>query len=379
MSGISDSILITGRALVRRGHEVMVVGPRYIPADYEVVGRPVPRAGEEIVDGMRFMRLPAPKLPHSPTGQSHVAIPSGASLRAMEAFKPDVIHTHGPYGVGLEALRASKRLRVPLVGTNHTPIEEYYPVGKSLMRSYDAWYYNHCDFMTTPYAELIDHMRGAGFHKPARELPNPVELSMFRAPHADEKTAIKQELGFRGPVVMYCGNFYAGKHVDVTMRAIAELIPTFPTLIFVVVGRGEEEGNLHTLANRLGIEEHVRFTGFVQMEHLMPYYQAADVFAIMSTVDTQSIALMQAFASGTPAVGARARGLPDFLPEHCGFLVEPGDVKACAESIHTLLLDTNLAERMSREAVLFVKQFSPDVIAHRWEEVYEHAIGNYRK
>ncbi len=369
LSGITDSLLITGRALARRGHSVLYVGPRYGTEDYAVIGTE-PSKESEATNGFPVVRMPSLHLPHSPTGQTRFTLPFGAPRAEIDAFDPDIIHTHGPYAVGLAALRAAKRLKVPLVGTNHTPIEEYFPAGKSLMRAYDAWYYNHCDFMTTPYAELIAHMQGAGFRRRARELPNPVELSLFRQPHAAEKTELKRAMGLAGPTVLYVGNFYAGKNIDVTLEAVARLLPEFPTLTFVVVGRGEEEERLRILANRLGIERSVRFTGFVPMKDLLPYYQAADLFAIMSTVDTQSIALMQAFASGLPAIGAKARGLPDFLPPTCGFLVEPGDAAELAARMREIILDIPLQERMGRAAVDYVRQFAPDTIAERWEEIY---------
>lgn len=378
MSGIVDSILTTSGALIERGHEIVFVGPHYSAKDYTVVKQTPPKPGvREVVDGITIVHLPSVPLPKSPTGQSHFSFPTGASFSYLKEFKPDIVHTHSPYGVGIEAMRAAKRFHTPLIGTNHTPIEEYYPIGKSMMRKFDAWYYNHCHFMTTPYSELIANMQSVGFHRPARELPNPAPLTLFHAPTPEEKKAQKEKLGLTGPVVLYCGNFFAGKKIDVVLKAAANLLPEFPTLTFVVVGRGEEDGRLKALAHTLSIEKNVVWPGFIPRDKLLPYYQAADVFTIMSEVDTQSLTLMQAFATGLPAVGARARGLPDFLPETCGFLVEPGSVKECTARVRELLHDEKLAAQMSEAATIYVKQFAPEIIATRWLDIYERALVDF--
>jgi glycosyltransferase involved in cell wall biosynthesis len=73
----------------------------------------------------------------------------------------------------------AKALGVPLVGTNHTAVEDFFPLG-SVMRSYDAWYYNHCAVVTTPYKMLISRMREKGFHRPAHVVANPVDIASFR-------------------------------------------------------------------------------------------------------------------------------------------------------------------------------------------------------
>lgn len=378
MSGIVDSMLITGRALEKKGHKVIFVGPRYASRNYVAVKRTAPESHTaEKIGGMPIVRLPSLPLPNSPTGQSRLAIPyfgRPALMRALQEFAPDIIHTHSPYGVGLEAIAAAKKLNVPLVGTNHTPIEEYFPVGKQLIRRYDAWYYNHCVFMSTPYAELIAHMQGVGFRGVAREIPNPIELSLFSPADETQKAAAKAALDLNGPTVLYVGNFFAGKRINLVIDAIAQLRKDLPNISLMLVGRGAEEARLRSQVARLGLEKNILFAGYIPMTELSRYYQAADVFAIMSEVDTQSLALMQAFASGIPAVGGRARGLPDFLPQTCGFLVPPGSVQELTEKLKLLLADTALCERMGRAGLAFTEQFAPTTIAARWEKQYGHEL-----
>lgn len=372
ISGISDSIITTGEELRRRGHQVLYVGPRYAPRDYKSGKDPAREA-------LGIVRLPSLPMSNSPTGQSRIALPIGASLRALRAFKPDMLHTQSPYGTGLEALLASRVLQVPLVGTNHTPIEEfvhYAPMGKYFegpARRYDAWYYNRCAFVTAPYQGLIDNMRTRGFKRDGRAQANPVPFA-GRPSDAAEKASAKRELNAGGPVLLCSGRLAPEKKVDDILKAAALLIKEFPSLLLCITGHGSAEESLKQLAASLAIEKNVRFMGFVNEARLANLYVASDAYVIMSTAETQSLSLMQAFAAGVPAVAAKARGLADYTPADAGFLVEPGDTAALAARLTELLNDDALRGRMGVAGAKFVETLSPAHIAQAWEKIYRDVL-----
>lgn len=374
LSGISDTIITTGREMVRRGHQALYVGPYYAPREYQLANRQYPlTAHDDVIDGMPIVRLPSVRLPFSPTGQSRFAFSTGASFAALKKFKPDIIHTQSPYGLGHEARRAAKKFRVPLIGTNHTAIEDFFPAA-ALMRRFDAWYYNHCEFVTAPYQGLLDHMREAGFKHPGQVVANPAVLGEFTSPSAEERAEHRSALGLgEGPVLLYAGRLGVEKRVDVIIRALPALLAEFPGLMFVATGRGAAQPALFKLAQTLGVGKHVRFTGFLSRQALPHVYKAADAFVMMSTSDSQSIALMQGYASGLPALCARARGLPDYTPEACGVLIEPGDHAALAAQAAKLLRDPERRARMGAAAVEYSKGFSPQKIADEWEKIYSAA------
>jgi glycosyltransferase involved in cell wall biosynthesis len=243
------------------------------------------------------------------------------------------------------------------------------------MRAYDAWYYNHCSFVSAPYNGLIARMREKGFTKPGRAVANPVDLSAFSPATPLEREEHRRSFGVTGPVVLYVGRLGVEKRLDVILRGIALLKEELPALTFVMTGHGAAEERLRALARELHIEKNVRFTGFLSRATLPHVYKAADVFAMMSTSDSQSLALMQAYASGMPAVCARARGLPDYTPSSCGYLVAPGDYRALAEKLSLLLRNDSMRARMGEAGRTFSKQFSPDTIAREWEDRYRGVLG----
>jgi glycosyltransferase involved in cell wall biosynthesis len=174
--------------------------------------------------------------------------------------------------------------------------------------------------------------------------------------------------------LLYVGRLSADKRVDVLLRGMALLVEQFPTITLVITGHGAAEPKLKALTIELQLTKRVRFTGFLSKEALSDVYKAADVFVFMSTSDSQSISLMQAYATGIPAVCAAARGLPDYTPNDCGFLVEPGNYKALAEKVTLLLADNALREKMGNAAAQYVARYAPPNIATLWEEVYSSAI-----
>ena len=229
------------------------------------------------------------------------------------------------------------------------------------MRRFEAWYYNHCSFVSAPYQGLIERMREVGFHKAGHAVPNPVNLTLFCPPAVRANDA---------PVILYAGRLSGEKHIDIVMHAVALLVPRYASLSFVITGDGASRAELEALAQNLGIGKNVRFAGFLSHEKLNTEFCNADIFAIMSTSDSQSLTLMQAYATGLPAVGARSHGLIDYIPAECGFSVPPGDYRAAAGALEKLIMDKVLRERMGAAGRAFVAQFEPQKIAERWEKIY---------
>ena len=89
LSGISDTITITGCELKKRGHDICFVAAHYSAKDYAVANRQAPKSpADDTVEGMPIVRLPSLPLPFSPTGQSRFALPFGGSFKFLKEFKP---------------------------------------------------------------------------------------------------------------------------------------------------------------------------------------------------------------------------------------------------------------------------------------------------
>jgi glycosyltransferase involved in cell wall biosynthesis len=271
----------------------------------------------------------------------------------------------------------SRILHKPLVETNHTPILEFFqysPIRADWFRRftahYDAWMYDRADFVSSPTRLIFEGMTGVDPAIPHRSVSNPIDTEAFRpAPPREDHPF----------TVLYAGRIAEEKRIDVVMRAVAKAHKDIPDIRMIIVGRGAYETALGSLAKELGMENAITFTGFVPNEDLPKYYAQSDVFAIMSTAETQSIVAMQAFACGIPVIAADAWGFKEYIIPEAGFAVAPGDVDAVAEKMVYLHERPLVRTAMGKKGREYVEQFSIAAVATTWEHIYQDVIRRYNK
>ena len=269
LSGISDSIIATASQLAKSGHHVRIYAPRYSKNNYNIanISEREIDAGDN-VSVYRFPSLPFP----TGTKQSRLVIPTGFfCIRDLKKFKPDLIHSHQFFGVGIEALLGSKFLEVPFVGTNHTAITEfvrYSPIKAKwfakLSLKYVNWYYGKCDFISAPSKSVIDEMQSFGFEVDSRVISNPVDMDAFNS-FADstdiERAGLKKKFGVNNKTVVYAGRFAPEKNIDVIVRAVALAKENIPDINLAMAGHGVLLDEMKGLSEELGIADNVRFLG----------------------------------------------------------------------------------------------------------------------
>jgi len=379
LSGITDTIMTTGRELARRGHFINYYAPYYSSKNYEMLRR---EQNLDMGPRVTIHRLPSLPFPAG-TGQGRAVIPVGASLFSLRKFKPDVIHFHLIFGTGLEALLAAKIFKKPLVGTNHTPIAEfirYSPIKAGWFQKfaarYDSWFYNHCSFVSSPAQAVLGAMKSFNTNIPHSAVSNPINLDVFKPTAA--KWALKKKFHLPGFTMLYVGRLAVEKNIAVTMKAVARLGEKIPDLNFVIIGKGAHEKELRKLAKSLDVERRIKFFGFLpSTDALADVYNACDTFIMMSTAETQSIASMQALACRIPVIAANSWGLKEYIKPGVGFLVEPGNIEALAEKILYLYKNPQRRETMGKEGEKYVARFSIENIGNIWEQIYEKVIKDY--
>jgi 1,2-diacylglycerol 3-alpha-glucosyltransferase len=394
LSGITDSALMLGTALAQRGHSVVFVAPQYSRKDYRKAKKLFgePNWGANI----STIRLPSTIYPNSPTGQSRITIPLGPlgfGIGKLRGFQPDIIHTQSPFGAGIEALIASKILRVPLVGTNHTPIIEFMNYApfhpkwfvEIFVRFY-SWYYNRCSFISAPCNALLDDMAKHNFNKADKNgalkceaISNPVLLDSFVPLKNDEegaqqKAALKKRFGFSPHTILFAGRLATEKNIDVIIRALPIIQKEIPDITFAITGHGNAESSLKKLVVQLGLQDKVIFMGYVDFKDFPLVYQASDIFVVTSTAETQCISLMQAFSCGLPAISVRAWGLPEYTNKRAGIVIEPDDHVFLAKNVISFFKNVPHMKEMGAAGVESVKKYSPDAVAKKWEQIYQRII-----
>ncbi len=158
--------------------------------------------------------------------------------------------------------------------------------------------------------------------------------------------------------VVFAGRIVAPKGVDVLVRAAREVEAEF-----VVCGDGPRLEPMRRLAQRLGVEQRVRFSGWLAGEDLAQELAEASVVAIPSVwPEPFGLVGIEGFAAGRPAVGSATGGIGDWLDHGVsGLTVAPGDPGALARSLEELLRDPQLQQRMGEAGRRTVSErFSPE-------------------
>jgi glycosyltransferase involved in cell wall biosynthesis len=185
---------------------------------------------------------------------------------------------------------------------------------------------------------------------------NAVNEKIFR-PMPQNIARLSLSLPLNGIVLLFVGNLVDSKGCEILLRAFAGLRDGASLF---VIGDGPLKEDLNELGKHLGISQNVVFLGQVSPDMLALYYNAADVFVLPSFVEGNSVALLEAMASGIPAVVTRVGGNPESVIDgETGILVEAGGVKDLRLACENLIQSKELRERMGTSArSYYLRKFS---------------------
>jgi glycosyltransferase involved in cell wall biosynthesis len=271
--------------------------------------------------------------------------------RLMRRGRYDVVHTHTSKA-GLLGRLAARLAGVPVVV--HTPhghvFSGYGP--RALIRIF-VWAerclarWTHSLVALTP-TERDDHLR-EGVGEPAQwtVIPSGIPLDRFTGPGALRRTDLGLPEG--EPVVGCVARLVPVKGVGDLLEALAQVRASGIRAHCALVGDGPLREHLRVQARALGVDDVVHFVGLRRdVPQVLPLF---DVVALPSRNEGMGRALLEAQAAGIPVVASRVGGIPDVVEDgRTGVLVPPGDPRALAEALVTLLANPGLRAAMGRAA-----------------------------
>ena len=179
----------------------------------------------------------------------------------------------------------------------------------------------------------------------------------------------------KGNLILFLGKLKQSKGIFDLLHAVAGLRATIPDVRLVCAGEGERIA-VARYAERLGIADAVKFTGWVGPSGKRALLENAAVFALPSYDEALPMSLLEAMSAGVPAIASPVGGVHEAVVDGVsGFLVAPGDTQTLERLLGRLLQDRLLAARVGaagRESVRL--RYSPDRAVPRIEALYA-AIG----
>ncbi|MBC7441118.1 MAG: glycosyltransferase [Ramlibacter sp.] len=317
--------------LVARGHEVQIMAPA--PSRKYGTWTETHEGQQMVVHRLQSWRW----YPHD---WLRFALPwfvRRDSRRILDTFKPDVVHFQSHINVGRGVTIEAEKRGIRIVGTNHFMPEnmlEFTLMPKGLHERLvkGAWRaarrtFGRAEAVTTPT------QRAAQFLERYTGLEGVLAISCGIDAH-NYAPSFAPRTGNR---ILFVGRVTGEKQIDVLLHAVALLAPDLNVKV-EIVGGGDQKRNLEHLAQTLGIRGRVAFTGYVTDAQLRSAYTRSTVFAMPSIAELQSIATMEAMASGLPVVAANAMALPHLVHDgENGYLFEPGSAQDLADKLTAVL------------------------------------------
>lgn len=354
--------------LARRGHEVHVIAPS--PTFSTRVGATMIDDQVIQVHRLRSVRWPSHEW-------LRVAPPWEVRRRAgriLDQVRPDIVHLQSFIGIGRGVAYEAHDRGIPIVATNHVMPDNLASVGSLPTRMVPvlarrgwelaASVYARADVVTSPTPVAAQYVQRHAGLESVIAISCGVDLDRFEPKHAKPEQHS----------ILFVGRVDPEKNLATLLRAFA-LMSDDVDAYLDIVGGGSERFELEQLAAGLGVAERVRFHGRVSDERLAELHHAATVFVMPSAAELQSIATLEALASGTPVVVADAMALPHLVDNGVeGYLVPTHNAHAFARQIAAIVkLSESEYLRMSANALERAAQHDATRIVRQYEELYKGA------
>lgn len=346
--------------------------------------------------GVRVYRVPEPGWPRDldrfvawVTQMNEDMLAAGETLAGERSYA--LIHGHD-WLVADAAAALSDRLRIPYATTIHAtehgrhqgwvhkqPQAHIHGAERAMAQRADAVIVcSH--YMRGHVADIFDIDEGR-----ITVIPNGIDPSDLQP--VDDLEALRSQ--FARPedqLVLLIGRLVYEKGFQLALDALPGVIERVGAarggrVRFVVAGSGTHEGELRAQAQRLGLDEHGVFLGWIGDDALHSLYRIADLCVVPSIYEPFGIVALEAMASGCPCIVADTGGLREVVPpgERVGLRFNGGDAEHLGVMIERLLIDGELRDRLVTEASEHVLRFDWDDIAHRTHGVYRDLARAWRR
>jgi len=313
-------------------------------------------------------------------------------LVKKEGFKYDVVVAHDWLSV-MAGVTVKRELGLPLVFHVHsTERGRTLGNGSEVVSSIEHRGGQMADLVITVSYAMKDELIELGFpREKIRVCYNGVDPEKYAPDQVDEATRkkIRESYGLKDGdhMILFIGRLVWIKGVDKLIMAMPHVLQKIPNAKLVVLGLGDMEEHLKSMAKGLKLEDVVKFRfEFVSEEDRIAYYAACDIAAFPSLYEPFGIVALEAMSMEKPVVvgASGVSGMREIViadgSEQCGYHVNPSDPVDIAWGVVSCLHDQNRKQQLGtngRKRVL--AEFTWDAIAKKTLQTYEEVVKEEKK
>jgi glycosyltransferase involved in cell wall biosynthesis len=284
-----------------------------------------------------------------------------ASLLAHNRRVAMHVHTaaHADFWRDSAYVLAGMAARCPVILHLHgAEFDRFYDGSSTPSRAAVRFFLEHAAWVAAPSQRIASWIRSVAPAAHVSCLPNPVSIPVLQE-------------GARPNLILFLGRLEPEKGVYELLEAVSQLRAVIPDVRLVCAGDGNRTA-VARYAERLGISDAVKFTGWVGPSGKRALLESAAVYALPSYSEGIPMSLLEAMAAGVPVVASPVGGIPEVLTDGVsGLLAAPGDVATLTRLLRKLLIDRKLGARVGaagRETVRL--RFAPERALPCLEEIY---------
>ncbi|WP_296272480.1 glycosyltransferase family 4 protein [Pseudomonas sp. UBA6323] len=355
INGVANTLGRLVDGLRNRGHRVQLIRPR----------QDTDQQSTADADLLLTRGWPLPGYPGLQWGQSSLH----KLLRRWQRQRPDVLYiaTEGP--LGFSALRAARRLAIPVVSGFHTNFQQYtghYGFGllTRAMTNYLRWFHNRTQLTLVPSIGQQVDLERRDFERLAL-LARGVDSQLFHPRRRSDELRASWGLAPDDLAVLHVGRLAAEKNLGLLVKAFHALQQAHPQrrMRLILVGDGPLRASLQTqLPDAL-------FCGLQRGETLATHYASGDLFLFPSLSETFGNVVLEALASSLGVVAYdQAAAAQHIHHGHNGMLARPGDEVGFCEAACGLLEDAEVLRHIRLNARRHAGHLSWDGIVEQFEQ-----------
>lgn len=367
VGGVARSVDFFARDLRRLGHKVLVVAPHF--------------EGEAEDD--QVLRVPALQNFNGSDFSVRIPLPFVIEDR-IEAFNPDIIHSHHPFLMGDTALRTARKHGLPLVFTHHTMYDQYthyVPLDSDALRQFVinlvTLYTDFCDRVVAPSRSIAEILKSRNVQSPVEIIPTGVDTEAF-ARGDGMAFRRRHNLSPDARVVGHLGRLAPEKNLVYLAQAVSAFVRRHPRSFFLVVGEGPSEKQIEEIFQAADAADRLVMTGRQSGRDLIAAYHAMDLFVFASKTETQGMVLVEAMAAGVPVIALDAPGSREVVEDDINgrLLSAESPPDLFQEAIAAYFQNKRKSARWRTRLADTAHAFSRQVCARRMAQLYKEVSAN---
>jgi glycosyltransferase involved in cell wall biosynthesis len=393
VNGVTVSVDSFSHALLRAGHEVLIVCSFYpeISSMEPIASEHEQLQGENKNKEPQVIRVPSMPLFISKEDRLAKVHKWFWVSKQIDLFAPDILHINSEFVIAEFGFQYAKRNNLPAVYTFHTLWEDYavnyFPMVPVFLLKFFASRYlkyviNKAYLIIVPTVQIQDVIKKYNIKKQIHLLPTGIDPRIFEC-EPSEVDRFRNSMEQKYPllkgkrILLFAGRIAKEKNLDFLLSLVPRIREKHPETVFLFVGNGPDLACFQKECEERDITDYCVFTGYLTRRDLALTYAISEIFVFPSLTETQGLVTIEAMLSGTPVVAIGEMGTIMVMGgDNGGFMVK-NDPEEFTERVFDLLEDKDLYQRKSAEAKNLAKAWTIDSLTEKLVQIYREAIKSF--